>query len=61
MGLVIAIDAIAITGYFAFGVRTAPPGTRLAFTGIWMAATLLVVLVGLARIRRARLMSSRPR
>jgi hypothetical protein len=53
--LVLAVDAIAIGTYFLAGLARAAPGTRLAFTVIWMVATLLAVLVGLTRIRRARL------
>jgi len=52
---VLAVDAIAIGIYFLAGLGRAAPGTRLAFTVIWMVATLLAVLVGLTRIRRARL------
>ena len=55
MALVLAVDAVAIGTYFLAGIGRAAPGTRLAFTVIWMVATLLVVLVGLTRIRRARL------
>ena len=51
----LAVDAIAIGAYFLAGLRHAAPETRLAFTVLWMVATLLVVLVGLTRIRRARL------
>ena len=55
MALVLAVDAIAIGAYYVAGIGRAAPGTRLAFTVVWMLATLLVVLVGLTRIRRARL------
>ena len=55
MALVLAVDAVAIGAYFVAGIGRAAPGTRLAFTVVWMLATLLVVLVGLTRIRRARL------
>ena len=51
----LAVDAIAIGAYYVAGIGRAAPGTRLAFTVVWMLATLLVVLVGLTRIRRARL------
>lgn len=50
----LAVDAIAIGTFLLAGIGRAAPGTRLAFTVIWMVATLLVVLVGLTRIRRAR-------
>jgi hypothetical protein len=55
VALVLAVDAVAIGAYFVGGIGRAAPGTRLAFTVVWMLATLLVVLVGLTRIRRARL------
>lgn len=51
----LAVDAMAIGTYFLAGLGRASPETRLAFTIAWMVATLLVVLVGLTRIRRARL------
>jgi hypothetical protein len=55
---VVALDAVFIGVHFLTGMRAAPQGTRLAFTAIWTALTLVVVLVGLARVRRAR---GRPR
>lgn len=55
MALVLAVDAIAIGTFLLAGIGRTAPGTRLAFTIVWMLATLLVVLVGLTRIRRARL------
>ena len=51
----VALDAVAIAAYFLAHIGQAPSRTRLAFTAAWMVATLLVVLVGLTRIRRARL------
>lgn len=57
MAQVLAVDAIAIGAYYLAGIGRAAPATRLAFTVIWMAATLVVALVGLTRIRRARLES----
>lgn len=50
----LAVDAVAIGTFFLFGIGRAAPGTRLAFTVIWMVATMLAVTVGLTRIRRAR-------
>ena len=55
MALVLGVDAVAIGAFFLLGIGRAAPGTRLTFTVIWMVATLVVVLVGLARIRRTRL------
>ncbi|HJP57555.1 MAG TPA: hypothetical protein VJ847_11085 [Gemmatimonadales bacterium] len=59
MALVLAVDAAAVALYFLAGFARAAPATRLGFTAAWTAATLGVVLVGLTRIRRARLESSR--
>jgi len=51
---VVVLDAAFIAVHFVAGMRTAAPSTRIMFTVVWMAATLIVVLVGLARVRRAR-------
>lgn len=51
---VLAVHAIAIALYYALGVEQRPPTFRKVFTGIWMVATLPVVLVGLTRVRAAR-------
>ena len=51
----LGVDAVAIAGYSLANVGRAEPGTRLTFTIAWMVATLVVVMVGLSRIRRARL------
>lgn len=55
MVLVLGLDAVAISAYYVAHIGRAAPGTRLAFTTAWMVATLLAALVGLTRIRRARL------
>jgi hypothetical protein len=52
---VLAVHAIAIALYYALGVEQRPPTFRRVFTGIWTIATLPIVLVGLARVRAARL------
>ncbi|MEO8226361.1 MAG: hypothetical protein ABI637_02970 [Gemmatimonadota bacterium] len=52
---------MAIVAYFVLGMGRSAPDARVLFTGVWMAATLLAVLVGLSRIRRARLAARRPR
>ena len=52
---VVAVHAIAVALYYALGVEQRPPNFRRVFTGIWMVATLPVVLVGLSRIRRTRI------
>ena len=55
VGLVLGVDAIAIAAYYVAHIARAAPETRMLFTGVWMLGTLLVVLVGLTRLRRARL------
>ena len=61
MALVLGVDAAALAVYFLAGLAHAAPATRLGFTAVWTAATLVVVLVGLTRIRRARLDAPRRR
>jgi hypothetical protein len=51
---ILALDAVFIGVHFLAGMRATPPGTRLAFTGVWTVLTLVVALVGLTRVRRAR-------
>jgi hypothetical protein len=53
--MVLGVDALAIVVYYLAHLGRTGSGTRLAFTAAWMAATLLVALIGLTRIRRARL------
>ena len=55
MLLVVGLDAVAIAAYYLAHIGRAGPETRLAFTVAWMLATLLAAVVGLTRIRRARL------
>lgn len=52
---VVAVHALAIALYYVLGVERRPPAFQKVFTGLWMFATLPVVLVGLARVRAARL------
>jgi len=49
------VNAVAIAAYYLAHIGRAGPETRLAFTVAWMLATLLAAVVGLTRIRRARL------
>ncbi len=58
---VLAVHAIAIALYYALGVEQRPPTFRKVFTGIWMVATLPVVIVGLTRIRATRLRARQAR
>ena len=54
VGVVLLVDAIFAAAYFVAGIARARDGTKLAFTAVWTVATLLVVIRGLARIRRTR-------
>jgi hypothetical protein len=51
---IVALDAIAIGLYYLAGLNDAGAGVRNAFTIAWTVATLFVVGLGLARIRRER-------
>ena len=51
---VFVIDLLAIGAYVFGGVGAASPRTRIVFAAIWTLATLVVVLVGLRRLREAR-------
>ena len=60
---VLAIDAVAIAVFFLAELRRASSSTLILFGFIWTIATVAVVLVGLRRVREARLeaMRTRPR
>ena len=51
---VIVLDAAAIGLYVALGVSAWTDRNQYLFLGSWIAATLLVVLSGLARVKAAR-------
>jgi hypothetical protein len=59
IGIVLAVDAAFVAAYFVAGVEHASDPAKLAFTVIWTVLTLLVVLRGLTRIRKARLRQRR--
>jgi hypothetical protein len=52
--LVVALDAVAIGTYFAFGLSQRPNQVQMAFTVIWVMITLAIVFVYLHRIRQLR-------
>ena len=52
---VLAVHALGIALYYGLGVEQRPTNFRRVFAGLWIGATLPVVLVGLSRIRAARL------
>ena len=54
VGLVLAVDAVFVAGYFLAGVPRRPDGFKLGYTVAWTVATLLVVLRGLTRVRAER-------
>jgi len=54
IGLVLAVDAIFIAVYFGAGIERASDGVKLAYTVVWTATNLAVVIRGLTRIRSAR-------
>ena len=54
VGLVLAVDAAFVAGYFLAGVPRRPDGFKLGYTAAWTVATLLVVLRGLMRVRAER-------
>jgi hypothetical protein len=51
---VVAVHAIAIALYYALGIQRAPTSEQRMFAWVWLGATVLVVVLGLARIKRAR-------
>lgn len=54
IGLVVAVDAVAIAAWFLTGVRGRSPGVQLLFALGWTLATLAVVVVSMRKIRQAR-------
>jgi membrane protein DedA with SNARE-associated domain len=49
------IDVVFIAAYFLGGIDRSSDQMKLLFTVVWTVITLVVVLRGLLRIRRARL------
>jgi len=54
IGLVIAVDLLAVGFWWLANLRRAGPGLQLAFTIGWTVATLAVVIVSLRKIRLLR-------
>ncbi|MEP6687719.1 MAG: hypothetical protein ABJC36_05170 [Gemmatimonadales bacterium] len=54
VGLVLLVHGLFIAGYFVAGLATAPGDQRFGYLIAWTAATLVVVLWRLARVRAAR-------
>jgi hypothetical protein len=56
---VFVIDLLAIGAYVFGGFGAASPRARIIFAAAWTFATLVVVLIGLRRLREARLQALR--
>jgi hypothetical protein len=54
VGLVVAVDALAIAVWWLAGIRRAGPSVQFGFTVGWTVATLAVVIVSLRKIRLLR-------
>jgi hypothetical protein len=54
VGLVLLVDAAFVAAYFLGELRTLSDPAKLAFTVVWTVVTLVVVIRGLSRIRKAR-------
>jgi hypothetical protein len=54
MGLVFGVHAVAIALHQLLDIEHRPRNVRTTFLVVWMAITLLIVGVGLRRIRAAR-------
>jgi uncharacterized membrane protein YdjX (TVP38/TMEM64 family) len=51
---VAAVHIVAIAIYYAAGIAHTSARQQRMFAWVWMGATVLVVLVGLQRLKRAR-------
>jgi len=56
---VLLVDAIFIAGYFLGQIGNATDRIKLGFTVLWTLVTLAVVIRGLSRVRRARVLTRR--
>jgi hypothetical protein len=54
VGSVVIVDLVFIAAYFLGHIDRSSSGMKLGFTIVWTLITLLVVLRGLVRIRKAR-------
>ena len=52
--VVLVVDAVFVAAYFRGGVWHASDAGKLGFTAVWTIATLVIVVGGLTRLRRAR-------
>jgi hypothetical protein len=51
---VVALDAVVIGIYYAFGIKARPERIQHIFVGVWMGLTLAVVAPNLTRMRKFR-------
>jgi hypothetical protein len=51
---IVAVHAVAITLYYTLAIQRRPTSIQRYFAWGWMAATIVVVFVGLQRLKRAR-------
>ena len=54
VAVVLLVDGVFVAAYFRGGIWDASDTGKLVFTAVWTLATLVIVVGGLARIRRAR-------
>ena len=52
--LLLVVDGVFVSGYFAAGLVRASAAAKLGYTAVWTLVTLVVVLRGLTRIRALR-------
>jgi hypothetical protein len=60
VGVVLLVDAMFVAVYFLSNLRTVSDPAKLAFTAVWALVTLAVVIWGLSRVRKARLIGPGP-
>jgi hypothetical protein len=56
---VVALDAVALGGFYVGGISRAAPRTQTVYAMAWTLATALVVAILLKRVRRARFPTAR--
>jgi hypothetical protein len=54
VGVVLLVDAVFVAAYFLGHLRTVSDPAKVAFTVVWSVVTLVVVIRGLSRVRKAR-------
>jgi hypothetical protein len=52
--LVVVLDAMVIAIYYALAISQRSPQVQTAFVGVWVLATLAIVVVYIKRIRQLR-------